>query len=106
MRTGTVAEKSYEEAHSETRTHDVYKYDCGYYKKSAIDITKKYGCGMGYFEEDYEAAIRECRLITLKGEEDRQDTWCVSTGAWEGLQLGDDYTVPEDAYRPGTEESA
>lgn len=59
IRHGTVVAKSYDEAYSETRLHDVYKYDCDSHKKPAMGDAKNYGCGMGYDEGAYRPGTEE-----------------------------------------------
>lgn len=103
VREGVVVSKSFVEAHTETRTHEVYKFDCGKHRKMG-EFTPRYGCGMGYFDEDYEAQIRECRLVEVEADGDRTE-WCVREAEWESVQVGDTYKANQIDYAPGTEES-
>lgn len=101
--TGVIVSKSFEPAYTETRTHEVYKFDCGYHRKMG-EITKTFGCGNGYFDEDYTAKVAECHAVVIENE-DKQATWCVDTRSWEHAQVGDTFTRDEAAYSPGTEEA-
>lgn len=103
LTTGVVVSKSFEPAYTETRTREVYTTSCGYYRPAG-EMMKKFGCGTGYFDEDYEAQVAECHAVVIE-HEDKQATWCTDTGSWERAQIGDTYRHTESAYSPGTEES-
>lgn len=102
VRAGEVSYKSHQDAYQDTRTREVYKFDCGRYRASIATFKYKYGCGTGYFEESYEVTVRECHKVTLVDPEGNGTDWCVDPGWWERLQVGAQYSVQAVDFKPGT----